>query len=348
MATQPRFVRDPETTASDLFQTSDLDEAQAAMTSTYGDNKIRRTSRGAVNLRLWLARTERINLGYTNFEGDIRITAPPLSTSYIVATPSAGHLAVSCGRDSVVLTPGLGAVLGPTESLVFEEWSPDCKVFGARINRDDLENDLSVMLGRPVPGPIRFKFLINLHAGEARPFLRAIDLIHEEAHLPDGMSKNATLSTRMAQLARNALLVCQPHDFSEELAAPARQVLPRTIQHAVEFIEAEPDQVMTVTDVAAAACLSVRAVEEGFKRHIGLSPMAYVRETRLARVHGDLVEADPETATVSQVATRWGFVHLGRFTQAYRLKYGTLPSQTLRSGPSQTLRSGPSARHRSR
>jgi AraC-like DNA-binding protein len=331
MAAPPTFVRAPEATASDLFQTSDLDEAQAAMASTYGDNRIRRTSRGSVNLNLWLTRAGRMNLGYTNFEGDIRITAPPLSTGYIVATPSAGHLAVSCGRDSVVLTPGRGVVLGPTESLVFEEWSPDCKVFGARIDRHDLESDLQTMLGRPAPGPIRFKFLIDFQAGEARSFLRAIDLIHDEARLPDGMSQNPTLSARMAQLARDALLVCQPHNFSEELAGPARQVLPRTIQQAVEFIDAGPAQITTVTDVAAAACLSVRAVEVGFKRHLGLSPMAYVRDIRLARAHADLLESDPATTTVSLVAGRWGFAHLGRFTQAYRHRYGTLPSHTLRA-----------------
>ena len=34
--------------------------------------------------------------------------------------------------------------------------------------------------------------------------------------------------------------------------------------------------------------------------------------------------------SVSEVATRWGFTHLGRFAGAYRLRYGVPPSQTLR------------------
>jgi AraC-like DNA-binding protein len=273
-----------------------------------------------------------MNLAYTNFQSDVQITAPPLSTYYIVATPSAGHLTVGYGRESLVVNPGYGVVLGPSESLVFEGWSPDCKVFGARINRDDLENDLATMLGRPIAGPIKFKFLIDLNAGEARSFLRAIDLMYDEARHPDGMTKNPALSTHMSRLARTALLVCHPHNFSEELTEPAGQILPRTIQQAVELIEAEPDRVATVTDIAAAACLSVRAVEDGFKRHLGLPPMAYVRQTRLARVRSDLIDAEPESTTVSQVASRWGFGHLGRFTEAYRRRYGELPSQTLRTG----------------
>ncbi len=332
MASPWSFVRAPETTDSDFFQTHDLDRAEAAMSSTYAESEIRPSVRNRLNLKLWLSRSGGMNLAYTNFETDVRITAPPLSSYYIVATPSAGHLRVGYGRESVVVTPGHGVVLGPTESLVFEEWSSDCKIFGARINRDDLESDLAAMLGRPIAGPIKFKFLIDLQAGEARSFLRAIDLMYDEARQPDGMSKNPALSARMSQLARTALLVCHPHNFSEELTAPAGQVLPRTIQHAVELIEAEPDRVVTVADVAAAAGLSVRAVEDGFKRHLGLSPMTYVRHTRLARAHSDLIEASPDSATVSQVASRWGFGHLGRFTEAYRKRYGRLPSQTLRAG----------------
>jgi 3-polyprenyl-4-hydroxybenzoate decarboxylase len=36
-------------------------------------------------------------------------------------------------------------------------------------------------------------------------------------------------------------------------------------------------------------------------------------------------------AAVTAVAGRWGFVHLGRFTQQYRQLFGEAPSQTLRS-----------------
>jgi transcriptional regulator GlxA family with amidase domain len=37
--------------------------------------------------------------------------------------------------------------------------------------------------------------------------------------------------------------------------------------------------------------------------------------------------------SVTDVATRWGFFHLGRFAQAYGQLYGERPSQTLRTLP---------------
>ncbi len=36
----------------------------------------------------------------------------------------------------------------------------------------------------------------------------------------------------------------------------------------------------------------------------------------------------PEGTTVTEVALRWGFYHLGRFAQEYRALFGQSPSQT--------------------
>jgi len=57
--------------------------------------------------------------------------------------------------------------------------------------------------------------------------------------------------------------------------------------------------------------------------------MRYLRELRLERVHADLLGAAWESATVSQIARRWGFLYLGRFAASYREKFGRTPSETL-------------------
>ena len=62
-----------------------------------------------------------------------------------------------------------------------------------------------------------------------------------------------------------------------------------------------------------------------------MSPMAYVQEVRLQRVHRQLRAAAPGTTTVTDVAHAWGFVHLGRFARRYRERFGESPSQTLRA-----------------
>ena len=59
--------------------------------------------------------------------------------------------------------------------------------------------------------------------------------------------------------------------------------------------------------------------------------MAYLKWLRLDRADADLRAASPGETTVKQLALRYGFSHLGHFSDAYRRKYGQPPSQTLRT-----------------
>jgi AraC family ethanolamine operon transcriptional activator len=57
--------------------------------------------------------------------------------------------------------------------------------------------------------------------------------------------------------------------------------------------------------------------------------MAYFKAGRLNAVRQELKAAAADTATVHEIAQRWGFWHTGEFAAAYRRLFGELPSQTL-------------------
>ena len=63
---------------------------------------------------------------------------------------------------------------------------------------------------------------------------------------------------------------------------------------------------------------------------MGISPMGYLREVRLARAHDDLRRARPDETTVARIANKWGFTSHGRFATAYRARFGIHPAGTLR------------------
>ncbi|WP_102145011.1 helix-turn-helix domain-containing protein [Mycobacterium hubeiense] len=105
---------------------------------------------------------------------------------------------------------------------------------------------------------------------------------------------------------------------------------PPVLRRALALIHDKADAEIGLCDIAAAAGVTPRAVQYMFRRHLGMTPLEYLKRVRLDRVHRDLQAADPSVDTVSAIAGRWGFTHAGRFSVAYRQAFGTAPSATLR------------------
>ena len=98
---------------------------------------------------------------------------------------------------------------------------------------------------------------------------------------------------------------------------------------AMRFILLHLDEPLSIDRIARAASLSVRTLHRLVVREYGVSPMALIRLARLSMASAELRAAAPGT-TVTGVALRWGFTHLGRFARDYARQFGEAPSGTLR------------------
>jgi len=107
---------------------------------------------------------------------------------------------------------------------------------------------------------------------------------------------------------------------------------PGTLARATAYIDARHGLGLTIDDVAGAAGVTCRALQLTFRRHLGLTPTAYMRQVRLARAHRELEQAVPgDGTTVTRIALDWGFASPSRFAAYYRSTYGRPPHETLRS-----------------
>jgi AraC-like DNA-binding protein len=132
-------------------------------------------------------------------------------------------------------------------------------------------------------------------------------------------------------LAATVLTIFANTAVAEPAAADSLDAHPATLRRATDFIDSHPDLDISLADIARAACVTPRAVQLAFRRHLGTTPTAYLRQVRLAQAHRQLRDATPgDGVTVTAVAARWGFTP-SRFTERYRAAYGVLPSQTLRT-----------------
>lgn len=116
-----------------------------------------------------------------------------------------------------------------------------------------------------------------------------------------------------------------------EVAGDSRDAHPAALRRAIAFIEGNAADDITPARIAAAAHVSIRSLQIAFRRHLDTTPMAFLREVRMARTHRDLTSGTvPGGDSVAEIAGRWGFSHLGHFGQSYRRAYGETPGATLR------------------
>ncbi|WP_413353689.1 helix-turn-helix transcriptional regulator [Microbacterium sp. 1P06AB] len=132
------------------------------------------------------------------------------------------------------------------------------------------------------------------------------------------------------QAAVDAVFAATISTFGIDADAEKAAVGSRAVHRATAFIDDNLGDPLSVADIAAAAKLSVRGLQSAFQRALGVTPATYVRAQRLQAVRRDLVASDADATTVAEVARRWGFAHLPRFAQHYRVEFGEQPHATLR------------------
>jgi AraC-like DNA-binding protein len=313
------------------FRAGDLDEARDLCERYYYPMSLEPVgSFDRFAMSFHAARIGAITVGVVHYSADLRVIAGDLITGYNVALPLAGRMESTHREVTVAAGTSTAAVYQPVGTSRVDPLRADCRLLSVKVDGWALESRLEEALDHPIARPVALAPSMDVSRGPGRSWAQLAGLLASDLLDPGGLTSSPMVAERLAESLIGGLLVAVDHPFREELARPARSWQPRPLRLAVEAMRADPAHPFSVLDLAQLAGVSVRALQAIFHRHTGLTPIAYLRELRLACVHDELRHAEPAETTVAQVAHRWGFSHLGRFAAAYREKYGVPPSATLR------------------
>jgi transcriptional regulator GlxA family with amidase domain len=113
-----------------------------------------------------------------------------------------------------------------------------------------------------------------------------------------------------------------------QLPLVERSAVTPSAHRALALMVNSMDEPSSITRLALESGLSKRTLHRVIRREFGLSPMALSRRIRLLEAQAELEAPRPDT-TVTVVAFRWAFTHLGRFAGEYAREFGERPSETL-------------------
>ncbi len=147
------------------------------------------------------------------------------------------------------------------------------------------------------------------------------------AQLAPDLLQHKLITTQVEQLVSVTLLSTQGHNYIEDSGMRRSTIRPRHVRRVQEYLEAHAHEPITVEQLAHIAGVSLRSLYAGFKEFLDISPMQYLRDLRMERVRAELFQ---EATSVTGVALRWGFAHMGRFSADYKQRYGETPSQSMK------------------
>lgn len=310
-------------------RTDDRDEAETVVRELYLPNRLDLCDE-SVPLGMELAglRLGALTVGRLSYGREVRLRTADAQNVH-VNIPLRGRVRSRSGNSAPVMTgPGEGLVFPPDEPADIS-WSAHAEQLCLMIPQGALEDELENLLGRPVRSRLTFDFTADLRNTLGRRWRTVVDLLADELDHPTEMGQHPVVARHLERLVIDGLLLGQKHNYSDALIGGRPVALGSGIRDAVELMEDRPSEPWTTVSLATEVHLSVRALQEGFRRDLATTPMTYLRQVRLRRAREELQAAHRDTTTVHAVAAGLGMLHMGRFAAAYRQAFGETPSDTL-------------------
>lgn len=277
-------------------------------------------------------RYEGVSFRRLSFRGDLLAEMPDLDDEITFIFPSAGRIVFNQSSDSVGM-PSIGLAMEKAQvrSVGFIDGHAH---HGLSVRRSLFARRLATLLGRPITHKVRFQPRVDL-SNEAFQGIKAIVAMATGNEFDLLINSSALMPARLQEMLVDAVLDIWPHNYSDALRRPAPQIAPRHVKLAMDYIQhaiqVQPDAVISGSDLAELTNVSLRALQEGFRRFVGSSIVAYQREVRLQRAYETLKQDGPQS--VSEISLALGFSNVGRFCQYFQNAFGMSPADLRRGLP---------------
>lgn len=314
------------------FETRDVDEACARFARMYAAGRVNGFSGG--DDFCWRVETYvfgGLRLTRSEVPGDVGWSAPDGPGMYSLVFARGGacafdyrgeELAVAHGKSGVIIRPG-----EPVASSI----APGYRGLTLGVERAVLDAHYFKLSQSPQTASLDFEPFVDANVGAGAALLRLLTYLGDELAQRDGVLASPVVRANLHDAVLSALLSLHSRDFGEPRAPKRASIAPGNLRRAEEWMSAHASEAITVPDVAAAVGVSVRTLQDTFRRYRGVTPLEFLRARRLEVARVRLLQPE-EGTTVSAVAASVGFIHAGRFAAEYRRRFGESPAATLRRG----------------
>ena len=253
----------------------------------------------------------------STFEDPVEIRQRPNSWGYQILLALKGTTSIDLGDKVIHCDGSRAAIFDPGQAKVLRRsaFSENYSIF---IDRNLLTNCLFELTGAPVMRQLSFEPEFDLERPSIRAFrqfLAGLDLQMLSAlqDAPHGVG-------RLGALLVDLILELLPHNHSKALEGSAQVIAPKHVKRTVDYVRNNASRAIQPEELAAIAGVSLRTLQYGFQKFLGMSISEFERTVRLEGVRRE-IEGSPGER-VGDIARRWRFSNFTRFNAQFEATFG--------------------------
>jgi AraC-like DNA-binding protein len=313
-----------------LMHCREAEETRAYVRAGFGEDlrfEPARGQRGRSDVRIDGVDLPRMLIHHVTSAIASEIQGSVADTNLVMVLPTHGCLEMSAGECDVMCDRYSAFIFPSTMPATHRHDAPAAELC-LRLRRTEITRHLAALAGEPVHAPLELAPTMDLSKGYGRSFasylhLAVTDFKRTASHW------NPIMIGSFEDLIISKLLLSHPHNYSTALQRAEKRIAPRDVKRAIDYMQARLGSPISIADIAETCGIAGRTLFKHFQDFHGISPMQYVRNARFEKARQALAHAELGES-VTEIAMRWGFSHMGRFSVEYRQRFGESPGESLR------------------
>jgi len=311
-----------------IISTDQIEVAECAISHTLSNVQILKVDKKEpFDLLMNGYKFENSSLVFNRFNSETVIkTGRPLSSVLLIfgnEKPSTFKF----DNTSVTVSQNRAACVMPGENMAIER-TAGSEIIVFKVELLKLMDHLEALTLRHQRGQLYFNRNIDLTAPEGAMLNRAVRYVCSEINHNSAHSQFDGLLRNFENLLKSAILHLPSKKKNQLVENLQYHVDPLRVRRAEEYMRAHLSEAISIMDLVKVSTCSRNALFAAFKNFRGYTPMEFLKEQRLLRVHKKLTDSSPK-GSVSYIAMACGFKDLSRFARFYRNRFGEYPSVTV-------------------
>ena len=311
-----------------VFESDDLLSSRDHLSKFLGQHTINSLEKNhQVSFRHCALDIGQLSINALQYGAAIRIGVRPEENIFL--------LLILLGGTGTVKQNGYVTQLNQHKAYVFNhkvpavlELSPDQINFTVKIPMSAFQDLLERESGRALLSELEFHTYVQDERINSNGVRNLIKFLCDEVDNGNQKFDSEMIEKYYEQIILGLILTDLPHNYNEFMGLGTLEPAPEYIRRVEKYIADYYATPIQLSEMAECASISVRALQNGFRRFRNTTPMEYLRDYRLNMSRQKLESDRDADLNITQIASSCGFSHLSKFAKCYRQRFGETPSET--------------------